>query len=414
MRTFKNISLTIAFIFLFVNSMLSQSWEYVYLNASGTQEITRLQFLNNQVGFALFGSQIKKTTDSGATWNVLADLPASVGIKGMYFLDEQTVIITGQSGKIFKSTDGGKNWVGPKAIAVGSTIGQNPITRYINNLVFTDANTGYAFGNFGTLLKTTDGGETWTRIFNECTADEQHHFNAGMFTSTGTLYIAASWGYMYKMKDGLLTKTFNNKAKTAEDFGVYSFTDDKAMVVGYRAAGGNSDILTTIDGGATWLPNEDIYTNTGTLRAIAFSDANNGIVVGDNGLVFTTTNGGETWRLDDSVYPVKFNTISITPDKTIFVGGVNTIMRKKSTNSALKSVINSNIKIFPTNVSDILKISSDNTIQKVEILNLSGAEIFNSTFNNQNVQINMSAFTKGIYCVRVYDAMGVGIQRVIR
>ena len=108
MRTVKNIGLIIAFIFLFVNSMSSQSWEYIYLNASGTQEITRLQFLNNQVGFALFGSQIKKTTDSGATWNVIADLPTSVGIKGMCFLDEQTVIITGQSGKIFKSTDGGR------------------------------------------------------------------------------------------------------------------------------------------------------------------------------------------------------------------------------------------------------------------------------------------------------------------
>ena len=413
MRTVKNIGLIIAFIFLFVNSMSSQSWEYIYLNASGTQEITRLQFLNNQVGFALFGSQIKKTTDSGATWNVIADLPTSVGIKGMCFLDEQTVIITGQSGKIFKSTDGGKNWVGPKTIAVGATTGQNPITRYINNLVFTDATTGYAFGNFATLLKTTDGGETWTRIFNECTADEQHHFNAGMFSSTGALYIAASWGYMYKMKDGLLTKTFNNKAKTAENFGVYSFTDDKAMVVGYRAAGGNSDILTTIDGGAIWLPNEDIYSNTGTLRAIAFSDSNNGIVVGDNGLVFTTINGGESWRLDDSVYPVKFNTISITPDKTIFVGGVNTIMRKKSTASAVRELTTSDIKIYPTVVLNNLKISSDKTIQKIKIHNLSGNEVFNKNYSAQSAQINMSLFPKGVYCVTVYDTHGVGIQRII-
>lgn len=414
MKTKKITFLIILSLMISISKVSSQVWEYVYQNLTGTQEVTRLQFLSNTVGYALFGSQIKKTTDSGATWNVISDLPSGVGIKGMWFINEQTAIITGQSGKIYKTTDGGATWVGPKVINVGTTVGQNPITRYINNLIFTDATTGYAFGNYGTLLKTTDAGETWTRIFDEASAADQHHFNAGMFTTTGTLYIAASWGYMYKMKDGLLTKTFNNIAKTAENFGVYSFTDDKAMVVGYRAAGGNSDILTTIDGGAIWLPNEDIYSNTGTLRAIAFSDANNGIVVGDNGLVFTTINGGESWRLDDSVYPVKFNTISITPDKTIFVGGVNTIMRKKSAASAVRELTTSDIKIYPTVVLNNLKISSDNTIQKIKIHNLSGKEVFNKNYSAQSAQINMSLFPKGVYCVTVYDTHGVGIQRIIR
>jgi photosystem II stability/assembly factor-like uncharacterized protein len=414
MKTKKITFLIILSLMISISKVSSQVWEYVYQNLTGTQEVTRLQFLSNTVGYALFGSQIKKTTDSGATWNVISDLPTGIGIKGMWFIKEQTAIITGQSGKIYRTTDGGATWVGPKVINVGTTVGQNPITRYINNLIFKDATTGYAFGNFGTLLKTTDAGETWTRIFDEASAADQHHFNAGMFTTTGTLYIAASWGYMYKMKDGLLTKTFNNLAKTAENFGVYAFSDDKAMVVGYRAAGGNSDILTTIDAGATWLPNVDVFTNTGTLRAIAFSSPNNGIVVGDNGLVLTTTNAGDTWRIDDTVYPIKFNSISITPNGTIFVGGVNTIMRKAPLNSAVWEVTDSKIKIYPTVVSDILNISSDNTIQKIKIHNLSGVELFNTTYSAQSAQINMTSFSNGVYCVLVYDNHGVRIQRIIR
>ena len=43
---------------------------------------------------------------------------------------------------------------------------QNPMpTRnQLNNIKFIDSNIGYVVGNFGTILKTTDGGENWIKI----------------------------------------------------------------------------------------------------------------------------------------------------------------------------------------------------------------------------------------------------------
>lgn len=399
----KKVIILVVFSLLFSgkNVFSQQAWEYVFLNQSGTTlEITRLQFLSDKIGFALFGSQIQKTTDGGTTWAKVSDLPTGVGIKGMWCLDENNVIIVGQSGKIFKSTNGGTTWSSPKPISVGSTIGQNPVTRYLNNIIFTDANTAYVFGNFGTLLKSTDAGETWTRQFDESSAADQRHFNAGMFSTTGVLYIAASWGYMYKMKDGVLSYTFNNKSKSAENFGVYAFTDDKAQVVGYGSGSGNSDILTTVDGGATWLRNDDVFSNTGTLRSIAYYDANNGITVGDNGLLLTTSDGGATWKLDDTVLPVKFNAVCITPNGTTFVGGVNTIMRKNSV-TAIKTIKTLPLKLFTDRASNCINIQSCDLIKQVSICNMAGVEIYNKKFDTSTALISISDLPRGVYSVSV-------------
>jgi photosystem II stability/assembly factor-like uncharacterized protein len=52
---------------------------------------------------------------------------------------------------MLKTTNGGTNW--------------SPLTSGTDNLLtsvhFTDANTGWAVGVFGTIRKTTDGGATW-------------------------------------------------------------------------------------------------------------------------------------------------------------------------------------------------------------------------------------------------------------
>ncbi len=41
---------------------------------------------------------------------------------------------------------------------------QNPLPQgnTLKSVYFTNANTGYAVGNYGTIIKTIDGGEQWT------------------------------------------------------------------------------------------------------------------------------------------------------------------------------------------------------------------------------------------------------------
>jgi len=65
-------------------------------------------------------------------------------------------------------------------------------------------------------------------------------------------------------------------------------------------AGFDGQILHTVDGGASWVP-QSIGTSE-NLHGIQFVDAERGWVVGDRGTVFRTTDGGVTWT-SSSVAP---------------------------------------------------------------------------------------------------------------
>jgi hypothetical protein len=104
---------------------------------------------------------------------------------------------------------------------------------------FTDANTGTAVGGYGTILRTTNGGTTWT------------------IQSSGT----------------------------SNHLSGVSFTD----VNNGTAVGTYGRILRTTNGGTTWT----LQNSTGfDLTAVSFTDANNGTAVGQMGSILRTTNGG--------------------------------------------------------------------------------------------------------------------------
>ena len=72
----------------------------------------------------------------------------------IYFLsDLNTGTAVGYEGTIIRTTDGGETWLNQ--------------TKRDNKFVaccvcFTDTNTGTAVGSYGTILRTTNGGAIWT------------------------------------------------------------------------------------------------------------------------------------------------------------------------------------------------------------------------------------------------------------
>jgi photosystem II stability/assembly factor-like uncharacterized protein len=105
-----------------------------------------------------------------------------------------------------------------------------------------DANTGTAVGDNGTILRTTDGGATWTR------------------QTSGTT--------------GIL-------------FGVSCVDANTCTVVGGMPLG--AIILRTTDGGCTWTL--QTFGAQG-LRGVSCVDANTCTAVGDFGTILRTTTGG--------------------------------------------------------------------------------------------------------------------------
>src|SRR5438034_7511592 len=122
---------------------------------------------------------------------------------------------------------------------------QNPLPQG-NNLrgaSFVDANTGTVVGEYGTIVRTTDGGNSWT--------------------------IQVSG--------------------TTQNLWAVSFKDSNKGT----AVGEGGTILGTTDGGANWVPQTS--GTTLQLRGVSLSDANNGTAVGEGGTILRTTDGGNSW-----------------------------------------------------------------------------------------------------------------------
>lgn len=106
-------------------------------------------------------------------------------LNSVYFPAADTGFAVGGQGTILKTTDGGANWI--KQIVDSGTS--------LEGVFFTDVNTGYIAGwGYGSglyrsiILKTIDGGITWTsQIFDSLTLECIH------FPSADTGYAAGWW-----------------------------------------------------------------------------------------------------------------------------------------------------------------------------------------------------------------------------
>jgi photosystem II stability/assembly factor-like uncharacterized protein len=117
-------------------------------------------FVDTQTGWVVGESGILKTTDAGLTWsNQPTGVPGASSFSTGFFINAQIGWVIGSS--LLKTTDGGANWVT-----------QTPGTGIsIRRIYFSDAQTGWAVGNSGAILKTTNGGtklDSPNKWYNQC------------------------------------------------------------------------------------------------------------------------------------------------------------------------------------------------------------------------------------------------------
>ncbi|MCP8306710.1 MAG: hypothetical protein H3Z49_06385 [archaeon] len=161
-------------------------------------------------------------------------------------------------GTILHTTDGGNTW-----IRQGST--EEVPNVPLSGVSAIDANTAWVVGEpsdgYGVILHTTDGGNTWER--QGSTEDVP---NVGLFA-------------------------------------VSAIDANTAWVVG-----NNGTILHTIDGGNTWIQQKGGTVPVVLLQGVSAVDANTAWVTGDRidgyGTILHTTDGGNTWERQGSTEEV--------------------------------------------------------------------------------------------------------------
>ncbi|MBC8125350.1 MAG: hypothetical protein H7X70_06415, partial [Candidatus Kapabacteria bacterium] len=86
-------------------------------------------------------------------WVLQNPLPTPHDLTDVQHTSANTFIAVGLAGTIVKTTDGGNTW----------TQQTSGVTNWLQGVSFLDANIGTAVGGDGTIIRTIDGGTTWTR-----------------------------------------------------------------------------------------------------------------------------------------------------------------------------------------------------------------------------------------------------------
>jgi photosystem II stability/assembly factor-like uncharacterized protein len=177
----------------------------------------------------------------------------------------------GWYGTLLKTTNGGDNWF--SMYYPGSTGFQC--------IVFTDVNTGYACGSGGTIIKTTNAGSSWLGL-NSGTMSVLLILN---FTDANTGYVVGYSGTLRKTTDAGITWTALNSGLSVNLTSVKFVNSNTGFVTGDL-----SNVLKTTNAGLTWT---NILSGLAyNLGKIAFTDANTVYIPGTSGKVFKTSDGG--------------------------------------------------------------------------------------------------------------------------
>lgn len=193
-----------------------------------------------------------------------------------------------------------------KVEAQGHWVVQNSgTTSSLSSVQFIDANTGWTVGSgnyHGIILKTINGGNTWTVLQNGyrfqdfmlsvCFLNATTGWVLGWYIERPTSDTRA-YDLLGSTTDGGITwnwKGFTgfNSNITSGRNSIYFVTPNKGWTVGLT--GGY--IALTTDGGASWAHQ---IIGTQLLYSVHSLDGNIGWTVGNGGTIFRTTNGGTNW-----------------------------------------------------------------------------------------------------------------------
>jgi photosystem II stability/assembly factor-like uncharacterized protein len=260
---------------------------------SGTYELTKIDFGNNQLGFAVgHNGTVLKTNNGGSSWSVISGFDSKINFNSLSIVEDSIIFISGRSitfndKAAYKSVDYGSTWN-------LSTTPSGLETYFLTN------NIGYSIG--GDVMKTVNGGSSWF------TPSPTNEYNVQKIFFLDTLR-------------GLV------------------YTDDY-------------EVKPTLDGGITWGASSGVLSGNN----IDFYYVNDfdmdingvGVIVDDNGSVFTTSNYGLDWSKDFKPKPENMRDVALLTVKlignTIITSGPHTIAFSDDMGNTWKTYYNQNVE----------------------------------------------------------------------
>ncbi|MGB4846721.1 MAG: YCF48-related protein [Saprospiraceae bacterium] len=249
------------------------------------------------------------------SWNLAGPIPFANRYDDIYFVNPNTGWTVNSEGNIFKTTDGGLTW---------TWLYQN--SYYFRSVEFLDENTGFAGTLDSVLLRTNDGGMTWEHV--EGLIPNLVQGVCGLSHIGDNVYGVGIWSYpayFIKSTDRGDSWTYTDLSGYANGLVDCYFLDENIGFVSGINENLGGVILKTIDGGVTW---QMVYnTNDGYEYIWKLDFVNSNVAYGsvesfaNATTIVKTTDGGDTWQeLVVSSIPLDIQGIGFANEEKGWVG----------------------------------------------------------------------------------------------
>ena len=229
---------------------------------------------------------LRHTEDGGMTW-ISHDCPQryerrlNVPVAVEALSANEVVLLA--SDAVWRSGDRGESWVLVHDLYMA------------RDLFFLDARHGWALGENGRVLRTTDGGRSWDEHWIV-----QQGLQYRLHFADSLRGVGLGLRQLHFTMDG--GRTWSTASTEDEAFAAAMGQDGRCIIATARG------LLASRDRGGSWeqlleLPLADI-------RALAFANPATGVAFGAHGLMLRTTNGGLSWKKTGSEIPRRLSALS--------------------------------------------------------------------------------------------------------
>jgi photosystem II stability/assembly factor-like uncharacterized protein len=225
-------------------------------------------------------------------------------LRGISFSDVDNGWAVGDQGTIVHTTDGGTTWVKQ----------ESGITEHLQDVEFLNNQTGIAIGVFAALLKTDDGGEHWTDISKKIKEEEKE---LQFFIDQGGVPVEEEESAVEEELDFVEEGMPVLEPLLNDIF----FVDSQN---GWIAAE-EGNIFYTPDAGNTWQKQES--PSNEDLFAVCFKNPQEGWITGLNGLLLHTQDGGTTWEVQECPIEESLFGIAVTESRGYAVGNAASMIK---------------------------------------------------------------------------------------
>ena len=244
-------------------------------------------------------------------------------------------------------TNDGSNTIGDLKLENLNKLESNIPQDFYDDLTFTDAVTGYAISRAGKIVKTTDGGLTWTSL------------NTGISVSLKKVYfVNSNTGFaLGSNQSGNYVLKTNNAGQTWINTNLSNSIDKsvnsicfKNELVGFIV--GDKLFKKTQDGGQTWSDVSSISIDA-NFQDIKFQKQSNvGYLTLNTNEYYKTTDGGTTWSSIKTIFSQEnFSQIQI----------IEGMIYLKS-NSKIINITSNTTTILPNPVNKVLSLNNSKAI----------------------------------------------------